>query len=79
MLLVPPIGILTAWLAQGETPTLLELVGGVVMLAGVAAATITRRPRPQTGAAPPSAGRGGDPAVQHVGGGALVHAVRGQD
>ncbi len=44
VLLVPPVGILTAWLVQGEQPTALELVGGAVMLVGVAAATISRRP-----------------------------------
>jgi O-acetylserine/cysteine efflux transporter len=43
VLLVPPVGILTAWLVQGEQPTPLELIGGAVMLVGVAAATISRR------------------------------------
>ena len=43
VLLVPPVGILAAWLAKGETPSALEVTGGVVMLAGVAAATVTRR------------------------------------
>ncbi|MCW2830035.1 MAG: EamA family transporter [Aeromicrobium sp.] len=47
VLLVPPIGILAAWLVQGEVPTSLELVGGAIMLAGVAAATISRT-RPPT-------------------------------
>lgn len=40
VLLVPVIGIMTAWLVQGEVPTVLELIGGLVMLAGVAVATI---------------------------------------
>ena len=74
VLIVPPVGIVTAWLVQHENPTLLELVGGAVMLAGVAAATITRRP---TGR---SSGSGGaDPAVEDGGGSALVHAVGRQD
>lgn len=43
VLLVPVFGIASAWIVQAEVPTVLELLGGVVMLAGVAAATITRR------------------------------------
>ncbi len=43
VLLVPVIGILTAWLVQDEVPSVLELVGGTVMLVGVAAATVSRR------------------------------------
>jgi O-acetylserine/cysteine efflux transporter len=46
VLLVPVVGILAAWLVQDEVPTVLELVGGAVMLLGVAAATISRRRRP---------------------------------
>ncbi len=42
VLLVPVVGIVTAWVVQDEVPTTLELIGGVVMLAGVAVATITR-------------------------------------
>lgn len=49
-LLVPVVGIVAAWLAQGELPTLLELIGGAIMLAGLAAAVIQnwgrRRPAP---------------------------------
>jgi O-acetylserine/cysteine efflux transporter len=45
VLLVPVIGIAAAWVVQDEVPTILETVGGVVMLAGVAAATISRRGR----------------------------------
>lgn len=41
VLLVPIVGIFTAWLVQDEVPTGLELVGGAVMLAGVGAAAIT--------------------------------------
>lgn len=47
VLLVPVVGIVTAWLAQDEVPTTLELVGGAVMLLGVATATITRAARPR--------------------------------
>jgi len=43
VLLVPVVGIAAAWLVQDEVPTGLEIVGGVVMLVGVAAATISRR------------------------------------
>ena len=46
VLLVPVIGILTAWVVQDEVPTVLELVGGAVMLVGVAIATITRSTTP---------------------------------
>jgi O-acetylserine/cysteine efflux transporter len=51
VLLVPIIGIAAAWIVQDEVPTTLEVAGGVVMLAGVAAATIGRvrpagRPEP---------------------------------
>lgn len=49
VLLVPPVGITAAWLAQGEVPSVLEVAGGVVMLAGVALATIrfSRAARPE--------------------------------
>ena len=43
VLLVPVVGIATAWIVQDEVPSILELAGGAVMLAGVAAATISRR------------------------------------
>ncbi len=43
ILLVPPVGILTAWLVQDEVPGAMELAGGGVMLLGVALATINRR------------------------------------
>jgi O-acetylserine/cysteine efflux transporter len=52
VLLVPVVGILTAWLVQDEVPTALELIGGAVMLIGVATATITRTRAP-TKEAPP--------------------------
>lgn len=43
-LLIPIIGILTAWLVQGEVPSGTQLVGGSVMLAGLDAAVIQRFP-----------------------------------
>ncbi|WP_456695144.1 EamA family transporter [Aeromicrobium sp. P5_D10] len=46
VLLVPVIGIATAWIVQDEVPTGLEIAGGVVMLTGVAVATISRSLRP---------------------------------
>lgn len=52
VLLVPIVGIATAWIVQDEVPSALELVGGVVMLAGVAAATVNRRRRPVRPEAP---------------------------
>jgi O-acetylserine/cysteine efflux transporter len=41
-LLVPVIGIAAAWLVQGEVPTFSEILGGSVMLAGLATAVIRR-------------------------------------
>lgn len=43
VLLVPVVGIVTAWLVQGEVPSALEIIGGAVMLAGVATATLRGR------------------------------------
>jgi O-acetylserine/cysteine efflux transporter len=43
-LLVPVVGILAAWAAVGEQPTLSELVGGAVMITGLAIAVIVRAP-----------------------------------
>lgn len=51
-LLVPVVGIATAWLVQGEVPTATEFIGGAIMLAGLAAAVLQpRRSRvqPQVG------------------------------
>ena len=42
-LLIPVVGLITAWLLQGEQPSAGELLGGIVMLAGVALAVITFR------------------------------------
>lgn len=48
-MLVPVFGMAAAALAFGEGPTLLELLGGLVLLAGVATAALRRRPnRPLT-------------------------------
>lgn len=44
VLLVPVVGIATAWIVQDEVPSMLEAAGGVVMLVGVAWATVTLRP-----------------------------------
>ncbi len=48
-LLVPVVGIVAAWVAQGEQPSLTELVGGSIMLAGLAAAVIQWRRRSASG------------------------------
>ena len=53
VLLVPIVGIATAWIVQDEVPSALELMGGAIMLAGVAAATVSRRAR-QEGPSEPS-------------------------
>jgi O-acetylserine/cysteine efflux transporter len=42
-LLVPPVGIATAWIVQGERPGPAEVLGGVLLLAGVAVTTRSRR------------------------------------
>jgi len=46
-LLVPVVGILAAWIAVGERPALTEIVGGAIMLAGLAVAVIVRRAKRQ--------------------------------
>ncbi|MBC7725274.1 MAG: EamA family transporter [Burkholderiaceae bacterium] len=46
-LLIPIIGIITAWLVQGEVPTLTQLVGGAIMIAGLSAAVVQRSFRPR--------------------------------
>lgn len=45
ILLVPPVGMLAAWLALDEVPNPVEAVGAVVMLVGVAVAVTTSRRR----------------------------------
>jgi O-acetylserine/cysteine efflux transporter len=69
VLLVPPVGILAAWATLGETPSVLEIAGGTVMLAGVAAATINRR----------SGGRGGDPTLEDALGRPVVDTAGGEN
>jgi O-acetylserine/cysteine efflux transporter len=49
-LLVPPVGIAAAWIVQGERPGPAEVGGGLLLLAGVAITTITRRRRSVAGA-----------------------------
>jgi O-acetylserine/cysteine efflux transporter len=44
-LLVPVIGILAAWAVFAENPTGSELIGGAIMLGGLAAAVVNFRPR----------------------------------
>lgn len=50
-LLVPVVGIAAAWLVQGERPNLAEVLGGLLLLGGVAATTLrvgARRRQPTT-------------------------------
>ena len=42
-LLIPVVGIIAAWLVQGEKPAASELIGGAIMLGGLATAVIQRR------------------------------------
>lgn len=44
-LLVPVVGMLAAWVVQGETPNAAESVGGVLLLLGVATTTLRARAR----------------------------------
>ncbi|NUP59338.1 MAG: EamA family transporter [Pseudarthrobacter sp.] len=57
-LLVPVVGMSTAWLALGEVPTLTELAGGLILLGGVATAVLTGGMRRQRRGAGPLPGRG---------------------
>ncbi len=41
-LLVPPVGLLTAWIVQGEEPGRAEAIGGLALLVGVAVTAISR-------------------------------------
>ncbi|MEO8261247.1 MAG: EamA family transporter [Pseudolysinimonas sp.] len=49
-LLVPIVGIIAAWIVVNEQPTVSELIGGVVMLIGLAIAVIVWRRRTPSGA-----------------------------
>lgn len=54
-LLVPIVGILAAWVVVHEQPTLSEMIGGAVMLVGLAIAVIVvRRNEPPVAANPPT-------------------------
>ena len=53
ILLVPVVGIAAAWVVQDEVPTPLEAVGAVVMMTGVAIASLSRR-RPPVALGEPS-------------------------
>ncbi|MFT4217658.1 MAG: EamA family transporter [Micropruina sp.] len=46
-MLVPVSGLTTAWLALGETPEPLELVGGALVIGGVLWASLRRKPAPE--------------------------------
>jgi len=48
VLLVPPVGIVSAWLCLGEAPGAAELAGGVVLVLGVLVAQGRLRRRPRT-------------------------------
>jgi O-acetylserine/cysteine efflux transporter len=43
-LLVPPVGVLTAWIVRGEVPRPVEIFGGLLLIGGVAVSVIQRRP-----------------------------------
>jgi O-acetylserine/cysteine efflux transporter len=58
ILLVPVVGIVSAWIVLGETPSPIELGGGVLLVVGALVANGVRpwgryspRPRPQPGPA----------------------------
>ena len=59
-LLVPVVGLLAAWIAFGEAPSVLDLVAGAVMITGIAVATLRGRPA-RVPAAPPKAVSGEHP------------------
>jgi O-acetylserine/cysteine efflux transporter len=54
VLLVPPVGILSAWLCLGETPGAAELAGGAVLVLGVLVAQGRLRRRPRSGVTDPA-------------------------
>jgi len=65
-LLVPVVGMTTAWLVLSEVPTAAEVAGGLLLLAGVATAVL-RGSRPRSGAARGGQGRVGDLAAGRAG------------
>jgi O-acetylserine/cysteine efflux transporter len=48
-LLIPVVGIIAAWLVVNEQPSLTEIVGGAIMLAGLAVAVIVTKTRALSG------------------------------
>jgi O-acetylserine/cysteine efflux transporter len=57
-LLVPPVGLLTAWIVQGEKPGPAEAIGGLALLIGVAVTAIGRSTAsPATAGADPESGK----------------------
>ena len=62
-MLVPVVGLSTAWLVQGEVPNTWEAVGGAVLLLGVAVTTGVLSPRRRPGSRPaPEADPGAEPS-----------------
>src|SRR4051812_40952032 len=61
-LLVSPVGLLTAWIVQGEEPGPAEAVGGLLLLAGVAVTALSRSRRSPAGRSGRS-GRAGQDAL----------------
>ena len=57
-LLVPPIGLVAAWLALGETPTATELAGSVLVVAGLLLPQVRRGARVRRGPQAPGVRRG---------------------
>jgi O-acetylserine/cysteine efflux transporter len=53
-MLVPPVGVMAAWLAFGEVPDAIEIVAGVVVIAGVLVASSRPRSFAAPMAVPPS-------------------------
>ncbi|MDO9398940.1 MAG: EamA family transporter [Herbiconiux sp.] len=54
-MLVPVAGFTAAWLVLGETPTLGDLIGGAIVIAGVLLATLATRPRRPSPSSPAGA------------------------
>jgi len=52
-LLVPVVGIIAAWFAVNEQPSVSELIGGGIMIVGLAIAVVVWRPRPGALTEPP--------------------------
>ena len=64
-LLVPVIGIFAAWVVQSEVPTVTEIVGGTIMLAGLATAVVqwSRLAQPRVASDAQPEGEGPRPEV----------------